>query len=61
VLADPSALASVPIVQLGEALAREDVALRAGGDVVIFKSVGVGIEDVAAAGLAWMRLTGGRT
>ena len=61
VLAHPAALAKVPIVELGDALAREDLALRSEGDVVIFKSVGVGIEDVAAAGLAWMRLTDGRT
>jgi ornithine cyclodeaminase len=42
----------VPIVELGDVLAGEARARAAPGDIVIFKSVGVGIEDVVVAGLA---------
>lgn len=56
VLADPAILGKVPVLELGEALADERLAGRREGDVVLFKSVGVGIEDVATAGLAWSRL-----
>jgi ornithine cyclodeaminase len=52
-LADPALLAKVPVIELGEALAGMGASPRAAGDVVLFKSVGVGLEDVAAAGLAW--------
>lgn len=46
------------VVELGEVLAGR-AAPRAGpGDIVVFKSVGVGLEDVSVAGLAYRRLTG---
>jgi len=32
------------------------VGRRADNDITIFKSVGVGLQDVALAGLAWRRL-----
>lgn len=57
VQADPALLARVPVVELGEALAGTAAAPRADGDVAILKSVGVGLADIAAAGLAWQRLT----
>ena len=40
------------IVELGALLAGDHVARRDPGDIVIFKSVGVGLEDVVVAGLA---------
>ena len=55
VLADRSFVSQVPIVELHEVLRTAHPPLRNNGDVVIFKSVGVGLEDVAAAGLAWQR------
>ncbi len=60
VRADPRVRARVPVVELGEALAGTAAPPREGGDVVLFKSVGVGLADVAAAGLAYRRLTASR-
>jgi ornithine cyclodeaminase len=57
VQADPAVLASLPIVDLGVALRDATVAQRPGGDVVVFKAVGVGLADVAAASLAYRRLS----
>lgn len=51
VRADPALLAQVPVLDLGRALAQPDLPLRSEGDIVLFKSVGVGLEDVATAGL----------
>ena len=57
VLLDAEVREQLRIVELGEALAGT-VALGAPGDgVAVFKSVGVGIEDVALAGLAYRLLT----
>jgi len=53
VLANPEILSRVPIIDLGDALRTSGPMGREGGDVTLFKSVGVGLEDVAAAGLAW--------
>ncbi|HET9653356.1 MAG TPA: ornithine cyclodeaminase family protein [Usitatibacter sp.] len=46
------------IVDLGDVLAGKAPARESGDDIVIFKSVGVGIEDVAVAGLAYGLLKG---
>jgi ornithine cyclodeaminase len=43
------------VLELGDVLAGHVPARRARDDIVIFKSVGVGIEDVAVAGLACTR------
>ncbi len=59
VLADPALIARVPLIELGEALAGTAAPRRADGDVALFKSVGVGLADIAAAGLAWSRLAHG--
>ena len=56
VQADPALLARVPVVELGVALGNSPVPRRAHGDVVLWKSVGVGLADIAAAGLAYRRL-----
>jgi ornithine cyclodeaminase len=57
VLADPALLAKVPVLELGAVVAGNAAARRDPADIVIFKSVGVGLEDVAVAGLAWRRAT----
>ena len=50
--------ARLRVEELGDVLAGRASARRSGQDIVIFKSVGVGIEDVAVAGLALERLGG---
>jgi len=57
-LAAPGLRTRLPIVELGDVLAGKASARRDDDDIVIFKSVGVGIEDVAVAVLAYRRLTG---
>jgi ornithine cyclodeaminase/alanine dehydrogenase-like protein (mu-crystallin family) len=49
---DPAVRAGLRIVELGEVLAGQAAARASADDIVIFKSVGVGIEDVVVAGLA---------
>jgi ornithine cyclodeaminase len=46
------------IVELGDVLAGKSGARQRDDEIVIFKSVGVGIEDVTVAGLAYRLLTG---
>jgi ornithine cyclodeaminase len=54
----PEVRAWLKVVELGDVLAGK-VAARAGErDIVVFKSVGVGLEDVTVAGLAYRILTG---
>jgi ornithine cyclodeaminase len=55
VLAAPAVLEKVPLVELGEVIAGMARVRRDDDDIVVFKSVGVGLEDVAVAGLAWQR------
>ncbi len=57
-LADAMVRAVLPVVQLGEVLAGTAAARTAADDIVIFKSVGVGLEDVAVAGLVYRLHTG---
>jgi ornithine cyclodeaminase len=42
--------------QLSDLVTGAVVGRRADNDITIFKSVGVGLQDVALAGLAWRRL-----
>jgi ornithine cyclodeaminase len=49
------------IADLGDVLAGRTPGRENDQEIVMFKSVGVGIEDVAVAGLALERLTAGRT
>ncbi|MDP4302443.1 ornithine cyclodeaminase family protein [Leptothrix discophora] len=56
VLADPALLTPGKLVELA-ALVNGDVPGRRSDDEIhLYKSVGVGLEDVALAGLAWRRL-----
>jgi ornithine cyclodeaminase len=54
----PEARARLSIVELGDVVAGRVRPRESERDIVIFKSVGVGIEDVVVAGLAYRRLTG---
>lgn len=46
------------IVELAELVSGQVAGRRARDDITVYKSVGVGLEDVALAGLAWRRLGG---
>lgn len=59
VMADPAALAAHKIVELGEILAGKAEGRRSAEDITIYKSVGVGLQDIALAGLAYRRIAGG--
>ena len=45
------------ILELGDVLAGKVAARRSADDIVIYKAVGVGLQDVALAGLAYQRVT----
>ena len=55
VLADPSALPAGKVVQLCDLITGAARGRRSDDDITIFKSVGVGLQDVALAGLVWQR------
>jgi len=60
VLADKAVLPDDKIVELADVLlggTDTRAARRHPDDIVIYKSVGVGLEDVALAGVAWQRIT----
>jgi ornithine cyclodeaminase len=44
------------IIELGDALSGKVQARRSAGDIIVFKSVGIGLEDVSVAGLAYRLL-----
>ena len=56
VLANATGLPIEKIAQLSDLVTGAVVGRRADNDITIFKSVGVGLQDVALAGLAWRRL-----
>lgn len=56
-LAEPAVRERLTVLELGDLVARRATVPNAPGDVTIFKSVGVGLEDVAVAGLVWQRAT----
>ncbi|MNR66937.1 ornithine cyclodeaminase [compost metagenome] len=58
VLADSQALPREKIVELGEVVLGKMSPRQRDDDIVIYKSVGVGLEDVALAGFAWSRIAG---
>lgn len=58
VLADPAAVPPEKIVELGELVSGRAPGRRSDADIAIYKSVGVGLEDVALAGLAYRRIVG---
>lgn len=59
VLADPGALPPTKIVELGEILAGKARGRTTDAEITIYKSVGVGLQDIALAGLAYRRVVGG--
>jgi ornithine cyclodeaminase len=59
VLADPKALPAEKIVELGEILAGKARGRTDDDEITIYKSVGVGLQDIALAGLAYRRIVGG--
>lgn len=59
IMADPAALPAHKIVELGEILAGKAQGRRSAEDIAIYKSVGVGLQDIALAGLAYRRITRG--
>ncbi|NSX13145.1 ornithine cyclodeaminase family protein [Cupriavidus taiwanensis] len=56
VLADPGALPPEKIVELHDVVLGRVSPRQREDDIVIYKSVGVGLEDVALAGYAWSRI-----
>jgi len=57
VMADPAALRRDKIVDLFDLLAGREAGRSNGTEITVYKSVGVGLQDVALAGLAWQRIT----
>lgn len=55
VLADPVALPESKIVELADLVTGRAQGRRTADEVTIYKAVGVGLQDVALAGLAWER------
>ena len=56
VLADPAALPASKLVELADLVTGRAPGRRNADEVTIYKSVGVGLQDVAVAGLAWQML-----
>ncbi|MGO4306987.1 MULTISPECIES: ornithine cyclodeaminase family protein [unclassified Cupriavidus] len=57
VLADKAVLPDSKIVELADVLLDRQPVRRHADDIVIYKSVGVGLEDIALAGVAYRRIT----
>jgi ornithine cyclodeaminase len=55
ILADPAALPQSKIVELADLVAGRASGRREPDEVTIYKAVGVGLQDVALASLAWQR------
>ena len=58
VLADPEVLPPGKVVELSELITGTATGRRDDHAITVWKSVGVGLQDVALAGLAWQRLAG---
>jgi ornithine cyclodeaminase len=56
VLARAGLVGDDKLVELGELLAGRHPGRRHADEITLYKSVGVGLEDVALAGLVWRRL-----
>ena len=59
VLAAPEVLREGQIVELGELVTGQHPGRQDDSAITLYKSVGVGLEDVALAGLVWQRLQAG--
>ncbi len=57
-MASPAALPPSKIVELGELIIGTAHGRRSDNEITIYKTVGVGLEDIAVAGLAYTRVTG---
>lgn len=60
VLAGQGVLPESKLIELADVVLDRAQPRRSDDDIVIYKSVGVGLEDVALAGLAWRRLQAAR-
>ncbi|WP_422650312.1 Ornithine cyclodeaminase [Cupriavidus sp. H18C1] len=60
VLAGQGVLPESKLIELADVVLGRAQPRRGEDDIVIYKSVGVGLEDVALAGLAWRRLQAAR-
>ena len=58
VLADPAALPAEKIVELAELVTGAAPGRQGPDQITLYKSVGVGLEDIAVAGLAYRRIAG---
>lgn len=56
VLAQPGLVTPGKLVELGELVTGKSKGRGGDDEITIYKSVGVGLEDIALAGLAWERL-----
>jgi len=56
VLAGPDVLPEGKVVELADVLLGKVQPRRDAADIVIYKSVGVGLEDIALAGFAWEKI-----
>ncbi|MCA7082080.1 ornithine cyclodeaminase family protein [Cupriavidus sp. DB3] len=56
VMAGQGVLPEAKLIELADVVLGRTQPRRSDDDIVIYKSVGVGLEDVALAGLAWRRL-----
>lgn len=56
VMAGQGVLPESKLVELADVVLERAQPRRSDDDIVIYKSVGVGLEDVALAGLAWQRV-----
>lgn len=55
-LADPLAVPAAKVVELAELVNGNAVGRRSDRDITLYKAVGVGLQDVALAGLAYRRI-----
>jgi ornithine cyclodeaminase len=58
VLADPAVLPAEKIVELAELVTGTAPGRQSPEEITLYKSVGVGLEDIAVAGLAYRRIAG---
>ncbi len=59
VLARPGLVSADKLVELGALVAGAAPGRQSEDEITLYKSVGVGLEDIALAGLAWQRLQAG--
>ena len=60
VLADPAVLDG-KVVEMSDLVTGSAAGRRDADEITIFKSVGIGLQDIAVAGLAWRNLSQARS